>query len=477
MAFYFYKEEADLIGGKYILPNKRVFDSYRVIKYKKRLYPLAGQILVDGLRHDPYTILRGYSLYNLPEKIEIDEEVRINHYSTSAVEKFKDKNYGALFMDMGTGKTKTILDIYKSKGLDILIVYVCPASLVNNTRKEIFKWESNLKIEFFSCEGIGRSDRIMMKLDKTLRDEDCFLIIDESIKFKNLESNRVKRLLSIAHLAKYRFILNGTPITRSILDLLAQMNILDKKILGMDEAEFARKFLEYKIDGSYYPWRSWSKPHNEEALMNKIAPYVFEMQFEFKRNENKKELFFKLSSDEKMAYDNYKREVLESMLFELDFFSVSQKFQKFYTINREKISFIRDQLKLDDTLFFVKYLDWIKIFHEIDNSIGVYCGEIKDELDEYRNAVLTYGCGSFGLNLQRFNRIVFVDSTFDYAHQIQSISRIKRRGQLRDIEIMYLNTETNLEKLISKSLEKKDGSLNHIKTILRNMTKEELLCL
>lgn len=389
------------------------------------------------------------------------------------IEKFKDKNFGALFMEMGTGKTRTICEIYKAKNINCKIVYICPASLIKQTKEEVKKW-GDFDIEFFSSEGISQSDNSFMALMDFLFKFECFLIVDESIKFKNLTSKRSERLINLAKKAKYRFILNGTPITRSILDLLAQMNILDSKILNMSEAEFARKFLEYKLDsGQKAPWRSWSKPHNEEHLMSLIAPYIAELGLNLDLKVEVEDLYFNLTTEEAIEYQRVKQEMLQNGAF--DFLSISQSFQHCYTLASEKMEVIKAQPK--KTLFFVKFKKWFEILPEIiakNGSVGIFNSDQKDELNDFDFGILTYGTGAFGLNLQSFNRIVFIDSTFDYGQKIQAISRVKRLGQESDIKILNLWVKVGLEEIIQKSLDKKEGSSENIKRILESMTKEEM---
>lgn len=389
------------------------------------------------------------------------------------VEKFKDMRVGALFMEMGTGKTKTILDIYKSKNLTCKIIYICPASLVKSTKEEVKKW-GEFDIEFFTCESLGSSDTNYLAIYEFLSSTPCFLVIDESIKFKNLSSKRTQRLLKIAQLAKYRFILNGTPITRSILDLLAQMDILSPKILNLTEAQFANLFLEYKLeDGRKAPWRSWSKPHNEEELMKMISPYIAEASLDLNVGASLEKEYFNLSLEEKDSYNERKREILSSV-FENRFLEIAQQFQHHYTFCREKIEALKQEIK-DDTLIFVKFKKWFEVLREeLDFEFGVYNAEQKDDLNNFNVAVLSYGCGAFGLNLQKFNRVIFLDQTFDYGQKIQAISRVRRLGQTRDIKIFDFYTNTGLENIIEKSLDKKTGSSENVKTILKNLSKEEI---
>ncbi|MFR6034246.1 MAG: SNF2-related protein [Bacilli bacterium] len=99
--------------------------------------------------------------------------------------------------------------------------------------------------------------------------------VDESILIKICRRG-TQRLLNDYHLFDFRIILNGTPITKSLLDLYAQISFLSPNILKMTERQFADNFLVYFFDGrDPFPWRRWSKPANVEALVEIIRPYIF----------------------------------------------------------------------------------------------------------------------------------------------------------------------------------------------------------
>ncbi|EAJ4656605.1 SWF/SNF helicase family protein, partial [Campylobacter coli] len=99
----------------------------------------------------------------------------------------------------------------------------------------------------------------------------------------------------------------------------------------------------------------------------------------------------------------------------------------------------------------------------------------KDDLNNYDLALVSYGAGAYGLNLQKFKRIVFLDTTFNYGEKIQAIGRVKRKGQNNDIEVINLVVNTGLENIILKSLEKKTRSEENIRKILNNMKREDIL--
>ena len=65
------------------------------------------------------------------------------------------------------------------------------------------------------------------------------------------------------------------------------------------------------------------------------------------------------------------------------------------------------------------------------------------------------GTGAYGLNLQFCNKIAFSSITFDYAKTEQSLKRIKRMGQEKDIEYIYFTSNLGIFNMIFENNEKK----------------------
>lgn len=126
-----------------------------------------------------------------------------------AFEKLSKLKCGALFMEMGTGKTKVALDIINSKLHKInYILWICPVSLKNEIESEKNKWYPDMQLNIIGCESIGMSDRLYLNLLKDIENKDVFCVVDESLKIKNSEAKRTQRILKIGELSKYRLILN-----------------------------------------------------------------------------------------------------------------------------------------------------------------------------------------------------------------------------------------------------------------------------
>lgn len=405
----------------------------------------------------------------------------INIKQKRAFNKLSRLKCGAAFMRMGTGKTKVAVTLAESRVKDFdVLVWICPASLIKQTKEEIKKWQTiPMRIEFFSVESIGMSDNKYMQLVNLAENNACFCVLDESINIKNATAKRTKRLLELSNKFKYRFILNGTPLTKSLIDLWGQIEFLSPKILGMTETQFANNFLIYRDDG-YRPWRKWSKPANEEALIEILRPYIFDCDLDLDVKINHNNIETQLSYMEWVEYDDIKNEYLDKVgdeLKDFDFLGLTQLLQQNYSLNddkKEKFDNLMKKLKGEKVVIFCKFLreiEWIKLEY---SNVKLFTGQQKDDITDFQTLVCTYSTGSFGLNLQQANNLIYFSQTFDYKHKEQSKARIYRTGQTKDCNIYDFWVDTGLEKIIKKSLNKKENVLNNVKEFIKQGNYEKL---
>jgi len=167
----------------------------------------------------------------------------------------------AYFMEMGTGKTKVVIDnaayLYQQKEIKEVIV-IAPNSVYRNWLAEImthspvkpYTWvwkvdkqkdldraskSDDLIYILVNVEAMSHrsgwkwlQDRLRVRGAKTL------LTLDESTTIKNPGALRTKHLCRLGRLAKYRRILTGSPVTKSPLDLFTQCGFLSKELLGFE---------------------------------------------------------------------------------------------------------------------------------------------------------------------------------------------------------------------------------------------------
>ena len=177
-----------------------------------------------------------------------------------ALEKSWNRSTFAYFMEMGTGKTKVLIDnlamLYdKGKVNGALIIapkgvvgtwynQELPAHLPDHIEKITVLWQANINkkqqskldelfklghelhvlvmnVEAFSTE------KGLTFAKKFLRSHNSLVAIDESTTIKNPKAKRTRNILDIANLTKYRRVMTGSPVTKNPLDLFTQCYFLD----------------------------------------------------------------------------------------------------------------------------------------------------------------------------------------------------------------------------------------------------------
>lgn len=405
-----------------------------------------------------------------------------------ALDKLKGLRHGAIWMALGAGKTKVALDLAKSRQHDFdVILWIAPASLIHEAgyRREIELRSQGLErdIVFQSIEGISQSDAQYLDVMSLVERRRAFTIVDESLTIKNVEAKRTARLLEMRDRLPFRFVLNGTPTTKGLLDLWAQLEFVSPRILNMTETQFANHFLVYKDDG-YMPWRRWSKPANEEALVEMIRPYIVECDLALDVQTTMKPQWFDMTEEQADAYKKYKEKLKKESFDDAAiniFMVIAQKAQHIYTPVPEKLDALSEIVESTDRVYVLaKYLDEVDAIKErFGDACIEYTGRHKDDLDLFRSGekrmcASIYGSGSFGLNLQQANAIVFYSQTWDYGQRLQSIGRLRRKGQTRDITVHDFRVHTGLERMILHCQEKKQNTLQHVKECIQKEGVEAL---
>ena len=187
-------------------------------------------------------------------------------HQLDALEASWDKENFAYFMEMGTGKSKVLLDnaaVLYDKGLINGLLLIAPKGVYKNwydseipthlpdhIEKKVVLWKTSDKskkqqqilntmfetgtdfhILIMNVESFSKGDGIKFA-QKFLMCHKAMIAIDESTTIKTPTSNRTKSILSLRELAKYRRILTGSPVTKSPLDLFSQCQFLDPWLLN-----------------------------------------------------------------------------------------------------------------------------------------------------------------------------------------------------------------------------------------------------
>lgn len=389
----------------------------------------------------------------------------------AAFEKLSRLKVGALFMEMGTGKTKVALDLIASKRHKVdYVLWICPYSLKDEIEAERQKWHPELSFDVVGCESIGASDRIYLEILRKIEGKRTFVVVDESLKIKNRHAKRTNRIIKIGEDAAYKLILNGTPISKNYCDIWAQMQFLSPKILQMTWAQFYNTYCEYYTKGKMKgKIRSFVNiPH----LIDKIAPYVFEAKLDIATKKKWEEWGYNTDID---AYTDYKEQIFEeyydNMRDDLNFNAFAMRLQKFYTQNSNRAKILQeciDEIN-DKVIVFVRFLQSIpQDAHRITGAENAAARKqiIADfKCGKFKVLYITYGCGAFGLNLQFCRHMIFAEKTWDYAVREQAEARIYRMGQGQEVTYhVFTCNYVGLESLMSDCIARKSRMLDIVKS-------------
>ena len=185
-------------------------------------------------------------------------------HQLKALEMSWNKEVFAYFMEMGTGKSKVLIDnismLYdKGKINGALIVAPkgvyknwydseIPTHLVDHVQKKVVLWQALInKKQEEKLSVLFKSDTdlhiLIMNVEafstkkgldfaaKFLSCHETMVTIDESTTIKNPGAKRTKNILRLSKMCKYRRILTGSPVTKSPLDLYTQCYFLSPWLL------------------------------------------------------------------------------------------------------------------------------------------------------------------------------------------------------------------------------------------------------
>ena len=231
-------------------------------------------------------------------------------HQLKALEMSWNKEVFAYFMEMGTGKSKVLLDgiamLYDKGKINAALIIApkgvyknwydseIPTHMVDHIQKKTVLWQAMInqkqqkQLDSLFKPGLDLRILIMnveaFSTKKGLDFANTFLManstlvaVDESTTIKNPRAKRTKNILSIANRSKYRRILTGSPVTKSPLDLYTQCFFLDPFLL--DHASYYTFRTRYAVmRTANFHGRSVNLVvgyHHLDELTEKLKPFSY----------------------------------------------------------------------------------------------------------------------------------------------------------------------------------------------------------
>lgn len=273
----------------------------------------------------------------------LDELPSLWAHQAVAIEKANNASELALFLPMGTGKTRTMIEILRTKynlGKEISnTLIICPLIVCSNWKNEFTKYSKIPAAKILLPKGtikekaaqiIKHEGIVVVNYDIFVNEDlikalikwkPAILVLDESHRCKNPQASRTKKIMKLSHsMGKeaFRYLMTGTPVLNNQLDLWSQFYILDLgETLGDSFFSYrARYFWDLNAGKrgtqKYFPMFVPKKSASEE-LRQKI-----ESKSVVAKKEDcldlpplvKKQIEVDLASDQRAAYEEMKKEFI-----------------------------------------------------------------------------------------------------------------------------------------------------------------------
>jgi len=201
-------------------------------------------------------------------------------HQMTALEKSWNRETYAYFMEMGTGKTKVLIDnaamLYDKGKIDGLLIVApkgvvgtwydqeLPTHLPSHIENVTILWQANitkgqqerldslfepeelLHILIMNVEALSTTKGTDFAA-KFINSHNTLMAIDESTTIKNPSAKRTKNILNLSTKTKYRRIMTGSPVTKNPLDLYSQCEFLSSWLLDFTSYyAFRNRYAEMK---------------------------------------------------------------------------------------------------------------------------------------------------------------------------------------------------------------------------------------
>ena len=186
-------------------------------------------------------------------------------HQLKALKRSWNKPYFAYFMEMGTGKSKVLIDnismLYDRGKIDGALIVApkgvyknwhdqeIPTHMVKHIDKKVVLWQAmisqkqqreldslfetgeDLHILIMNVEALSTQKGVDFA-KKFLFSHRALMAVDESTTIKNPDAKRTKSICDLGLASRYNRILTGSPVTKSPLDLFKQCEFLHPELLG-----------------------------------------------------------------------------------------------------------------------------------------------------------------------------------------------------------------------------------------------------
>lgn len=446
-------------------------------------------------------------------------EFRAHEYQERAIRFVEDHAAAGLFLEMGLGKTVITLTAIDELMYDRFEVckalVIAPLRVAEDTwSRESEKWDhlqhlriskilgtAEERIEALNADQadvyvINRENVVWLTeyLDKhRIRWPFDMVVIDELSSFKSNQAKRFKALRKVRPMIDRIVGLTGTPAANSLMDLWAELYLLDRgERLGSTLTNYRARYFRpaYGVGQIVYKWKPL--PGALEDITRRIQDITISMQaadYLQLPDEIQSTISVELDDKSRRVYDTMERDCLievgEDEVSALDAAAVMSKLLQLangFVYNEEHRALPFHGAKMDA-------LD--EILEAADSPVLIYYNFTADRdriLERYPDAVQlksdqdikAWNSGQaqiliahpasagYGLNLQDGGHImVWYGLPWSLELYQQATARLKRQGQRYPVLVYHILTAGTVDEQVERSLQSKNMTQSTLMDVLK----------
>lgn len=447
-------------------------------------------------------------------------------YQQACIDKILHEPYVGLYLDCGLGKTiitlSAIQQLKFSRFQIRRVLVIAPKKVAEATwTEEALSWEQTKNLRFSKVLGSEKKRMQALKEEAdiylTNRENVCWLVnlyrqkwpfdmvvLDESSSFKNPRAKRFKALAKVRPHISRLVELTGTPSPNSLMDLWAQVYLLDEgERLGKRFRGFQQRYFQPAMMngmGVVYKWKA--KPMAEETILDKISDLCISMRAEDYLDlpdEIMGIVPVELDPKARRQYEQMQRQ----MVLDLDEEEISASsaaaltnkllqmangavydddgsVHELHSCKIEALMELIESLNDKSVLIFYNYQHDHQRLKEALSKTGKVVKDLngEEEIQQWNNHQIDIllahpASAGYGLNLQKGgSHIIWFGLTWNYEQYLQANKRLHRQGQKETVIIHHLVCKKTQDEVVMQALGRKKNVQDYVLDNLKALVSQ-----
>lgn len=427
---------------------------------------------------------------------------RLSDYQVDAVRFLLNSPHPGSLLGLGPGVGKTFTSLAAASGYDRVLI-ITPLSLMRNWEnecQELLGFRPRRAYKAGPAPHTTKRQWVTTNYDTVYRHKGFvqpwdLIICDESILLKSKDAVRTKAIKKLREHAPHIWLLSGSPISRYVDDLYAQLEILYPKAFT-SYWRFAREYCHVvttkwadKVTGNKHnidlrkEFRDMAYIRDRREVLASLPEYTFE------------DVYLEMGEMQTQVYDDLVHDFMTMLETGEEVTAVNKAVQlvrlqqavsspRNFGVEWPDASIKADYIegRLDANEFELPMIIWThwapgayvlhqrlqKAFPHLKTGITRSKDRHNDDIIEsFKNGkldilIMSLGIGKYGHTLTNAKTVLFHDKTWDGDAYIQALARVQRRGLMHRPHLLSLMVPGTTDDLLKDNLIEKSRNIHQL---------------